>query len=482
MADLWLSPSRPPSTSITLPAFPAEILRSIFELLSPADLRSLCLVCKAIRPHAEPLFYSQIEFVWLDKVPPITSLLRTLLARPQLAAHVKVVTLGGNFRDVSPSGHAYIRNYRFVKIPVTDEDVGPPIAFVESLKLPDDGFWVQELRAGTMDAYVAVLLSQLHNLRRLDMCSHFAKETILLGTVFWSALCEGVDRGLPAFKYLEEVSFVKEWAYSRSRPRNTQDLLPLFYLPALKQMKLWLDNPESLNLNTIWWPTGQVPKASMLRSLELVTIREPHLWHVLAATTCLQSLTWVWNHDRDFEDSVIKPIIDLDEIARALAPVKDTLTRLEIKAMTGLGSCTMTDPRLNIRGSLSSLREFMKLKSVDLPLVFLVAAWQPNRAKPFAESLPRDLEHLTVRTQLLEQEDYEWTGSPILDALRPWLKVWRDYTPNMRVFHLMVDLDHWEWTASMRDELVELGATAGLHIQVTESEELILDRARFANR
>ncbi len=64
----------------------------------------------------------------------------------------------------------------------------------------------------------------------------------------------------------------------------------------------------------------------------------------------------------------------------------------------------------------------------------------------------------------------------------PDSKAGRLYNPNLRVFHLMLDLDHWEWTASMRDELVKLGATAGLYIQVTESEELKLSRARFANR
>ncbi|OIW23016.1 hypothetical protein CONLIGDRAFT_146120 [Coniochaeta ligniaria NRRL 30616] len=474
------SPSRPESTGVNLLTFPAEILRSIFELLSPAEFRSMCLVCKAIRPHAEPLLYSRIDFAWLDKAPPITSLLRTILARPQLAAHIKSVTLGGHIRvEVTDNGSPYIRNYRFVKVPVTEEDSGPPIAFVESLKLSDDGFWVQELRAGTMDAYVAVLLSQLHNLRRLHMRGHFARETILLGTLFWSTLCEGVDRGLPDFRYLEEVSVVKEW----SSYRNTQDLLPLFYLPALKHMKLWLDNPAYLNPDTmIAWPTGQVPNASTLRSLELISTREPQLWHILAATTGLQSLKWAWNHDKDTEDSVIKPVVDLDEIVRVLTPVKHTLTRLEIEAFTDLGAPPIQEPRLNFKGSLRSLREFIKLKSLHLPLEFLVAALSPDRAKPFAEFLPRFLEHLTVQTQLLCQDDYAWTGPTILDAVRPWLNIWRDYTPNLRVFHLMVDLDPWEWTDSMRDELIELGATAGLPIQVTESKELKRSRVRFANR
>ncbi|RKU49231.1 hypothetical protein DL546_009555 [Coniochaeta pulveracea] len=475
MADVLVSQSRLSSTRVSLPAFPAEILRSIFELLSPADFRSLCLVCKAIRPHAEPLFYSQIDFLWLDKVPPITSLLRTLLARPQLAAHVRGVSLG------YPPVQVSIRNYPFVKVPVTEKDVGLPIAFVESLKLPDDGFWVQELRAGTMDAYVAVLLSQLHNLRRLDMCGHFTNEMILVGTVFWCALCEGVDRGLPAFEYLEEVSVTKRWTYyGSSSIRNTQDLLPLFHLPALKHMKLWLDDPESLDPKTIGWPTGQVPKACMLRLLELVNIREPQLRHVLEATTCLQSLRWVWNHDEDFEYYIdLKPIIDLDEIGRAVAPVKDTLTRLEIVVWASLGGDALDEPYLDVTGSLRSLRQFTKLKSVEVPLVFLVASLSPHLAKPFAESLPRNLEYLTVSTELLEQEELEWTGRPILDALRPWLEFWRDYTPNMRIFHLKVDLCHWAWTTSARDVLVELGVTAGLQIQVTESEALKSSRARF---
>jgi hypothetical protein len=112
----------------------------------------------------------------------------------------------------------------------------------------------------------------------------------------------------------------------------------------------------------------------MLRSLELVSSREPSLRNVLAATTNLQSLTWVWNHDKELEDDATQPIIDLDRISRALPPVKATVTRLEIGAVTGLVSPKRDAPYLKLRGSLSSLREFTRLQSVNVELVFLVAA------------------------------------------------------------------------------------------------------------
>jgi hypothetical protein len=429
----------------------------------------------------------------VDHLPPITSLLRSILARPELAKYIRDVKLGGELISRHPGHSAFIRHPKFVRIPVSEVDLKGPITFVEALQIPDDGFWIQELRAGSMDAFVAVFLSQLWNLRRLEICGLFTRETMLLGTVFWSALCEPLERGLPTFQHLEEVSFSRRWVLVNHRfeiARNTHDLLPFFYLPAVKRMTLWLDNPDSCRSPvTVGWPTAQPPKASTLKSLELFNMREQHLGSVLSAAIGLESLRWSVHHDRDIEDQIVKPIFDLDQIALVVSHVRNTLRHLKISAESATSTQDIEEPVVTIKGSMKLIASFDALRTLQLPLPFLAGSISPANWRPFGDSLPRNIEHLTVATDLSEQPAYELTGNfgtmgaALIDLVRSWLRDWRDFTPHLRLFRLMVDyVDPWEWTVQMRDEVLELGLEAGIRIEVTESEAFLLGRSRHDNR
>lgn len=73
-----------------------DVLRLILGYLSKADLRAVCLVHPHLRGLAEPLLYSTIEFTWSRRFQPhpITSLVRSLLQRPELGGHIHRVTQG----------------------------------------------------------------------------------------------------------------------------------------------------------------------------------------------------------------------------------------------------------------------------------------------------------------------------------------------------------------------------------------------------
>jgi hypothetical protein len=94
-----------------------------------------------------------------------------------------------------------------------------------------------------MDAFVAVLISQISHLRNLSIGPNFAQCNPVLGRVLKSALCEGVDisHGLSLFKHLQNVSFRYIHLYHREEPldngryrlcKNTDEALAIFYLPA----------------------------------------------------------------------------------------------------------------------------------------------------------------------------------------------------------------------------------------------------------
>ncbi|KAK4233103.1 hypothetical protein C8A03DRAFT_19747, partial [Achaetomium macrosporum] len=77
-------------------ACPVEMVHLILACLSQADLGAICLVDKVLHTLAEPFLYSTIRFTWwtgAEQAPQITSLLRSILARPELAAHIRTVSI-----------------------------------------------------------------------------------------------------------------------------------------------------------------------------------------------------------------------------------------------------------------------------------------------------------------------------------------------------------------------------------------------------
>lgn len=398
--DLSSLPAMPPQP-VSLPDCPAEVLRAIFDSVSRADLQSLCLSCRAIRPHAEPLLYSRVDLVWLDEIPPILLLLRTILTRPDLAKHVKTVNLGGNLTQTVPG---FTRYSALPRLQVSPAELERPITFVEVLGLPVGSKWVEELRSGGMDAFVAVFLSQLCNVQTLAISGNFSRHVYFVGEVFRSALCGSRAHSLPSFEYLREVSVRKlkdPDGNGNGHTRNTERMFPLSYLPAVQDMTLAFDNPLSKSRNDFapWqWPGPQRPVPSRLKSLNLTLVREPYLGQFLSVTTEIEILTWEWYYEEYGLDNIIKPVVDLDHVINALFYLRASLKCLTISALTGRRGFAIEEPLIEVIGSLQALSEFTALRKLQIPLPFLAASLSPHRAIPLASSLPKNLDYLIIRT------------------------------------------------------------------------------------
>jgi hypothetical protein len=141
------------------------------------------------------------------------------------------------------------------------------VEVIEVTSVPYAHQWGQDLRRGKMDAFVALLLSRLHHLTRLVLGPHFTKETVLLGMLFSSALCETSDHRLSTFHRLREVTYeLKPDCLRAMSGRNTADVLPFFYLPEVRLLSLALDNPVTFS-----WP-AHTPDPSTITSLNLTFI------------------------------------------------------------------------------------------------------------------------------------------------------------------------------------------------------------------
>jgi hypothetical protein len=336
----------------------------------------------------------------LGSVPahPITALLQSILRRPQLAAYIRRVSLVGTSFDRPHYGS------KTPRLPVSESTLKEVLAFVAKAKVSYRETWLEELRNGKMDAFVAVLLCQPSYLTYLFLGpDFFLKESQIVGLVLRSTLCETSDCGLGGdFEHFRSVTFGQYVEYSDHYVhysaykvhRNTADVLPLFYLPSVTEISVPIDNPT-----TFPWPAAHPPSCPSLRSLEITNIRESFLGQLLSVTPQVQSLKWLWRHVPDFRDQVNTPIIDLGQFMTAISHLRNTLEELVVLAICWHDSAGIVDPPLTIQGSFKAIADFDMLRKFTAPFALLLG-FQADVTKQIQDFLPRNLEFLTITDNL----------------------------------------------------------------------------------
>lgn len=453
-------------------SIPPEVLRAVFASLSRSDLWAVCLTHRYFRTLAESFLYAQIQWIWTSSQnPPIAQFLRSIVHRPELASLVNVVILTGNSFDHDLRGY----KQKSLKLPVTEVVLDGLVKYIEKIHVPYAAQWIQELRAGTMDAFVTLLVSQLPNLRCLYLDKNFARESRLMGMMLRSALCEeSQDSHLPSFTHLQDVSVVYPGLGLEIRKytdfRNTADVLPLFYIPSVEHIETFIDNPAA----TFKWPGSDPPTPSKLISLDITMLREGHLGHVLSATRGLQKLQWDWYYRPDLRDQSVRNIIDLDQIALDLSHVQETLTDLTITAGSSLSQAEPENPTVTFRGSFKTFSRLHMLRKLEVPVVFLLgfSPFEPN-VVCLQEALPKSIQWLTMTDDLcLQQEwEWEWEAAHLLGAIRSWLQDWKNSTPHLQGFRLSSTvMKVRDWDPAMLQGLNDLGLQSGIRVLITEVE------------
>lgn len=297
--------------------------------------------------------------------------------------------------------------------------------------------------------------------------------------VLRSAICEPTNYRLPDFQHLRDVSFLSRiyWDEARDKKiKNTVDILPVLYLTSLQRMSASIDNSA-----TFTWPAANLPVPSNLTSLDLTKIRETYLGEVLSVTPKLKTLRWKFYYDFGIHDAFNQPIVNLDRIATAISHVRDTLTDLTILADCGIGGNDQFLPGIKMEGSLRTMADWDMLKRLQVPWAFLVGFAQ-DRAKRLQDFIPRNIELLTITDDLRLQNDdemvvewprWEWEDHIIVEVIGAWLNSWKAYTPNLQCLTLILSLimdDFGEWPPSIRQHFMELGAQAGVQVEIIEQE------------
>ncbi|KAL4751321.1 hypothetical protein BDW72DRAFT_212801 [Aspergillus terricola var. indicus] len=480
-----------PQRASGLATCPPDILYLVFKLLSPADYYSLSLVNKGFHIITEPFLYSRIHGTWRVDVEPsspprLPQLLRTLLSRPQLATHITTVHLDG-YRD-DPNKF----RWKLSTFCVSDGelDLDDAVAFIHRTKVPCSELWIQEVRSGSIDALVAILLAQLPNLKHLYMARDFTRQSTLLGMVLRLVLCQPERRyNLPGLQHLQDVSYIIPDGEDGTRDRkkkNTADILPFLYLPNLEHLSASIENPAQLS-----WPAPHKPLAAKLMSLELTHVREHYLAELLSVTPSLRALEWHWYYDNGVKDQFITPIIHIDYLVAALSSVKHTLMDLVITAHCDIGGGDVIFPAVKLEGPLDALVDFTSLRRLQVPWAFLVG-FAVDTARRLQDVVPRNLEHLIITDDLQPHNEsrrqpdwpqWGWTGQTVLAVLAV-LESWLSDTScashlpqHITLLFGWADADYngWDsWAPAMKSRLRELGAQAGVACEIVE-----LDPERF---
>lgn len=439
---------------------------------------------KNFRTIAEPLLYSKIQFTWqkkhdyysnLEAPPPITQLLRTLLSKPQLAAYITSLHLDGKAYTL------HVTRFKLPKIHIPEDSLDKLIAFIRRSGVPYRDWWSRELHDGSVDALVALLLAQLSSLKYLHLGRAFMRQSALTGMVLRSAICEPGSFKLGNFQHLQELSFIHRESRDEAcdrKVKNTADILPFFYLPNLQHVSASIENPDK------WaWPAPHAPVPPKLKSLDLTNIREGYLGEILAVTKSLQTLRWKWYHDSGVEDDFITQTVDLDQIATALSHVQGTLTDLAITADCQPAAAVGDQffPGLEAVGSLTALVKFDRIKTLHIPLAFLVGFAQ-DRTKRLQDVIPRNVEFLTITDDLALQNidnieeqwpAWEWKDYAILGLLESWLREWTRWTPHLIHITLLlswIDTDTNQWSPGAREQLWGLSAQAGIPLEFVNTK------------
>lgn len=440
----------------------------VFLYLLPADLTKLCLVNSQLRTLVEPYLYASIQLTWDQpkggRNPlyphPITSLLRSLLRRPQLATYVRSISLIGSY------AHNPTINIGPLKILVSDDELNEARTFVGRTTVAYRDTWLEGLQNGVMDAFIAVLLSQPLRLTSLTARGSFLCESQFIGLVLRSMIFErdAYDRGLRLdLRQLATVTLATFCDHFRlqNNKRNTADLLPILYLPSIRQFCASIDNPS-----TFAWPGAKPPSPSRLQSLVLYNIREPFLGQLLSVTDQIQFLHWQWYYYRlAYEKPFSTRTLDLTQITESISHVRESLTELVISALN------QNDPdplQLTIRGSMKGMVEFKKLKKLTVPFIFLVGTWSIDLTRRIDYCLPRSLEHLIITQDLVSNDECEWWGNGYdepFSILQTWLKNYRASTPHLREVHVMISYaDKYATQAQMLADLTD-GAVKFLFLE-----------------
>lgn len=459
---------------------PIELVREILFHSAPRALSSILCTCKWKPGLIEPFLYRDISWVW----DPFSThnnrlrlLLRSILNRPQLASYVKHLRFRGT------------KHSSIWRIPGRCElDPGELQLIVRAVTTtgsPLGDGWTMELILGNVDAYVALLLRQLSNLRSLELGASFQYCSGWLPSAWEPFLVSDPAAASPYFRLLHRVSLSGDVdpveITDHYHGSDYAQTLPLFYLPNIKTLDLIINDrgsgkPDGPEAAALYWPNAP-PCASTLTALILrySSLCEDYLGTILSVTPNLRTLVYdniVEKHPNDTTNLFRSPFFDGTRLGRALWHVAASLEYMYISVRFFPSTRTPytyddshDDEEYAFKGRVSSLRCFKKLQNVCMPLVALLG-WSSSLSPRIRDILPRRLRYLCFTDRLALIANYEWTEREVILKIRDYFEDLRSHSPDLERITISLAESSWRWKRKSVEDFAAMGKDAGVLCQV----------------
>ncbi|MCJ1293437.1 hypothetical protein MMC34_004992 [Xylographa carneopallida] len=447
-----------------LMALPIELMLHVFGYLDVAEFVALSSTHTSLCSVAQPLLYREIKGTWYYRGPPeiegtayssgppdpsIYLLLRTLVERPELGAHVEHLTFEGQPQI------RYLWSETEDAISFRRDDRSPLIELMYELEASPLEEWIRLLDGGSLDVFVALLLSRLSNLKYLRLGFHFQINVPCTMAVLREGLIWFDSKDAPSkitFRQLREVSFCQDMIDRRwqrlcnllpngtipSNPVHRDDLEPLLFSSAIHKLTLWLEGEPDLS-----WPVQRSSPSNLkILILHHSEIRENTLNSVLSQLQGLEDLEYHYHgSDKDELEQNKQFPLDCVLLSEALAQVKNTIKRVKISANSKNNFWREPRPDWRISDHLESFGEYRHLRSLTVPLVMFLG-WSPVMSEAeLVKALPASLEGICLTDDLFALDGWSWllAQTEYLEHFRDYRHKWRQHAPSLRYLLKRVD-------------------------------------------
>ncbi|KAH7383493.1 hypothetical protein BKA64DRAFT_682460 [Cadophora sp. MPI-SDFR-AT-0126] len=450
-----------------------DILRAILDECSQRELYQLSLVSRRLRVLAESRLYSTIQSTWTHTTDPITFLLlRSILARPVLASQIRNLV----FR--SDRGRMGCDLPIKISPPTDEEELMKIFAVIRGSGIPceDATLWTKEIREGSIDAPLAVLLSLLPNLTSIFLDKDFTRTSTSFRIMLKHALRTDGLTGVSVF--ISDLTSLRKVNLSgvlhittngrgitvQKNPKLILFVLLFLYSPGIQHLSAIVDDPGSLV-----WPTNTAC-SSTLTSLHLSKIREGNLGQILSHCPNLQTLSYFWYVDEDCSSPLL-PFLDCQSLDYSLSYVQTSLKLLRIAAdfqPTWIDCVDLLPPRGMI-GTITTLPKFLLLEKLEIPF-FLLLGPEHSANPMLGELLPPNLRQLSLTDGLAAAEEDEWEDpQKFLLVLTNWLadSTWKTHTPQLETLELYYIDWYRQMTEESRHQFKDLDERFGVRVKVT---------------
>ncbi|KAL3483091.1 hypothetical protein BJX62DRAFT_245240 [Aspergillus germanicus] len=306
----------------TLSALPVELQRSILEKCDFSSLCALIFTCRAIWPVATEYLYRKIvwegETGWTCR--NIQLLFRTFIEDPQLALMVDTLDLGPR-----ESNFGFTNRYEYPNdVGRADIDMAIYEQATETLRtmeIPDPESWSDDLKSGSLDPWIALLISRCRRLQSLTLAPPLVHRSKYLGIIL-------IHLVRPHSRHFDRLRHVKlgkdgEALDLAGLHISRWIIVALLFLPALDHLELTLSSPlvES-------WPAKRPEMPLKTLALWQSNVSCEDLNGLLELAPMLQVFRCGFLRDRgNLQDS---DLVDFDELCLTLEPVSDTLKSLRL--------------------------------------------------------------------------------------------------------------------------------------------------------